>query len=414
MVELFREEAVQHRRRRLYGDVIVRHSSILNYSAVAIALVAAALLTGAVIASYARTEILRGILVTSLPLSKVYALRNGVVRAVLVKDGDVVEAGDTLAVIGVDARSGNGSAVGELTVASLERQADWVLRQTRLVELVLDQETKRLETAIERNREERASIQAQLELQSEIRRSAEQLSEVIKPLVASGAVSRLEQEKRAQALLQEKQRIYQLEQQKTQNDAQFQQYHAQIGKAKSDADRQLSELKGNLESIEQQRTKIRADIDYAIVSPVRGRISALRATVGRTVDTRAPLLTIVPESSSFQAELYAPSSSIGFLAADQSVRLMYDAYPVRRFGSFGGKIVRVSRSVLNPTELDIPLKTEEPVYTVIVALDEQTAQVSGLNLPLQAGMMLQASVILERRSFAGWLLEPIRAVRHRQ
>jgi membrane fusion protein len=40
-------------------------------------------------------------------------------------------------------------------------------------------------------------------------------------------------------------------------------------------------------------------------------------------------------------------------------------------------------------------------------LDRPDVDASGKKMPLQAGMLLKAEVILDRRSLADWLLDPL-------
>ena len=89
---------------------------------------------------------------------------------------------------------------------------------------------------------------------------------------------------------------------------------------------------------------------------------------------------------------------------------MYDAFPFQRFGSFGGRIVSISRTVLGPNEIDAALPIKEPVYRLRVAVPDQTIAGYGEVVPLQPGMTLQANIVLERRSFLSWLLQPLNAV----
>jgi membrane fusion protein len=69
--------------------------------------------------------------------------------------------------------------------------------------------------------------------------------------------------------------------------------------------------------------------------------------------------------------------------------------------------------VLDPRDLDVPLKLEEPVYRVEVTLDRQSVDAFGDRLSLQPGMTLRANIVLERRSFLDWLLSPLHAVVNR-
>jgi membrane fusion protein len=69
-----------------------------------------------------------------------------------------------------------------------------------------------------------------------------------------------------------------------------------------------------------------------------------------------------------------------------------------------------------PQEVNAALRTEEvrePVYRVTVQVVRQDMLAFGRAMPLSAGMALTADVILEERSFAEWLFEPILAMRGR-
>lgn len=65
---------------------------------------------------------------------------------------------------------------------------------------------------------------------------------------------------------------------------------------------------------------------------------------------------------------------------------------------------------MDPRELGVPLKIEEAVYRIEVTPATQGVQAFGETLPLQPGMTLTASLILDRRSFGDWLLQPLNAV----
>ena len=71
--------------------------------------------------------------------------------------------------------------------------------------------------------------------------------------------------------------------------------------------------------------------------------------------------------------------------------------------------------MLGPSELPGPIAglAKESAYRVKVALERQTVDAFGREVPLQPDMTLRADIILERRSLIEWLLEPLLSVRHR-
>jgi hypothetical protein len=81
MSELFRQEAIDFRRQRLYGAVIIRHSSTINWAVAGIVAVSVTLIVWAGFAEYARVEIVPGTLVTTRPLNKIYGHRPGLLKS---------------------------------------------------------------------------------------------------------------------------------------------------------------------------------------------------------------------------------------------------------------------------------------------------------------------------------------------
>lgn len=111
-----------------------------------------------------------------------------------------------------------------------------------------------------------------------------------------------------------------------------------------------------------------------------------------------------------QAHLYAPSSALGFIHAQQPVHLRVAAFPHQKFGHQAGQVQQVSSTPLQAAELAaLPLasKPNEPLYRVTVTLEQQHVMVYGRAQPLVAGMQLEADVPLERRRLVEWLFAPV-------
>jgi len=108
-----------------------------------------------------------------------------------------------------------------------------------------------------------------------------------------------------------------------------------------------------------------------------------------------------------------PSRAIGFIVPGQRVRLMVDAFPYQRFGTLGGSVSTVSRAVLSPNEVLGKVALTEPAYRITVRLDRQDIDAFGRSVPLQPDMTLKADIVLEGRSLAAWLFEPLISVRGR-
>ena len=410
---LFRTEAIEARNERLQGEVILAQpvrATVLTVLVVAIVALAAAWI---VLGSYTRSEVARGILVTDAPSAKVLATRPGQIAELLVRDGDLVATGQKLATIRVEQPDENGASATAESLAALDAQRGLVEQQAVLAGRRAAADRARLSATIDGLRRQRVDLSEQVALQEQAAASARQLFDAITPVMERGFVSRVEYERRRQAMLAAQQQLAQLRQQSNALAAEERRSAAELARVDADAGTEIASAQSSTQTISQQRAQALSQRAYVIAAPIAGRVTALQASKGRTVDGSGPLMVVVPEGSAVHAEIYAPTRAIGFAKPGQEVRLLYDAFPYQRFGSFSGRVTRVSRTVLDPREIAAPLKIEEPVYRIEVALDRQSVEAFGERLALQPGMTLSANLILARRSFLDWLLQPLNAVLRR-
>jgi membrane fusion protein len=90
---------------------------------------------------------------------------------------------------------------------------------------------------------------------------------------------------------------------------------------------------------------------------------------------------------------------------------MYDAFPYQHFGTYRGKVVHVSQTILTSSDAAGPIKLSEPSYRVTAALEKFAIDAYGRTIPLQPDMHLKADIILEKRSLMSWLTNPLRTIR---
>jgi membrane fusion protein len=137
----------------------------------------------------------------------------------------------------------------------------------------------------------------------------------------------------------------------------------------------------------------------------------LLASVGRRADPQYLQLEIVPADSVLEAELFVPTRAIGFVRPGQEVRILYDAFPYQSFGAYGGRISKISQTILKGSDISAPVTLQEPAYKVTVTLDRPDIDAYGQKKPLQADMLLRADIILGRRSLMSWLIDPLLSAR---
>ena len=173
----------------------------------------------------------------------------------------------------------------------------------------------------------------------------------------------------------------------------------------------IQSLRGELAAAEQRIAEISGRRAYVIRAPGTGRISTLQATVGQFADPKRLQMEIIPNDSALQAELFVPTRGIGFVEPRQKVRILYEAFPHQQFGAYGGRISEISQTILTRSDASGPIELKEPVYRVTVVLDRPDIDAYGKRIPLQAGMLLNADIILEKRSLMRWFLDPLLSVR---
>jgi membrane fusion protein len=96
-----------------------------------------------------------------------------------------------------------------------------------------------------------------------------------------------------------------------------------------------------------------------------------------------------------------------FVEPGQTVAIKYAAFPYQKFGVQRARVERIETTVLSPEELRTPVSSQEPVYRMVAALDAQSVRAYGKSYPLQLGMLLEAEIVLERRTILQWMLEPL-------
>lgn len=411
---LFREEVLVSRRMRLHGEVVLSQSISAEFIVLGILAIIAGTLVWLSLASYARTEPSRGVLVTTAASTEVFAPQAGIIKELSVTEGQRVRKGQLLGIVEMDRRTGEGTSLATGGAQIVERQISLSKQRMLIMAQHGVQERQRLTSAIATTQARMVPLRSQIALQAELVNSSKQFFDKLAPVMANGFISQSEFERRKQSWLVAQQQLDGLHQQMRilegdQVAAQF-----AIDALPTDTAGQMNDVESAVEALNRQKLDLGATRSYALVAPTSGQVTILQAGAGRAARANTPLMTIVPLNARLQAEAYVPSRAIGFVAPGQEVRLLYDAFPYQRFGSAVGRVVSISSSVLTPQDFVGPFKIEEPVYKVVIALGDQSVNGYGRTLALHPGMTLTANLILERSSFIDWLLMPVRAVTNRQ
>ncbi len=165
----------------------------------------------------------------------------------------------------------------------------------------------------------------------------------------------------------------------------------------------------------------------ALRAPVDGVIQQLAVTtIGGVVQPAEPLMVIVPCRSAVAAscrggievEAFVQNRDIGFVKVGQRVAVKLEAFDFTEYGLIEGEVRDISRDAIDrQADERAPGSTEAParqasaglVYTARISLDCAAADArrSPLCDRLQPGLAVQAEIKADRRRIIQYLLSPI-------
>jgi membrane fusion protein len=410
---LFRQEAVDFQQDTgQWGHVVLLEpvsTKILSWSLTATILVIIGLLC---IAQYARKETVTGYLTPIAGTSKIFAPQQGTIRTVHVKEGQLVQKGQPLITINTAQIAASGQETNTAMLITLVRQRDMFVRQIKAEELRAVSERDRLLASMRGAETEITYLQAQIGTQAERIKLLKGFVTSAAQLNSKGYITEIEYKRRQQEVLEQEQNLNSLNQQLVVRQNQLTETRFTFEQLPTTMAERIRVLRNELASIEMRIAEADLRRAYVIVAPAAGRISVVRATVGQNVDPRRLQLEIVPTESNLQAELFIPARAIGLIQVGQKVRILYEAFPYQKYGTYAGQIVSLSETVVTSADITVPIELKEPAYKASVTLDRPDVDVDGRRIPLQPDMLLRADVILEKRSIMAWLIDPLQSTRN--
>jgi membrane fusion protein len=408
---LFRPEAVAFQRQSRLGEIVLLQplpGRLLFWSFAATFVLIVAFLC---LAQYARKETVAGYLVPTAGIARIFVPRAGTVTAVHVAEGEAVAQGDALLTVQVDQTAADGSNVDATLLETLAGQKTALRDQVAMQEGRTVSERKRLAAQVAAARDQIAQLESQIALQQERIELAGSIIASAEGLRSKGYFSELDYKHRQQDYAESKQALAALRQQLALRHAEESHAAAELEQLPAVIAEKVQALRNQLAEAEQRAAEIEGRRAYIVRAPVAGRVSTLLASVGHAADPRQPQLSLLPGGSALEAELFVPAQAIGFVRPGLNVRILLDAFPYQRFGTTGGHVLSVARTMLSAGDASVPVQLRAPAYKVTVALDRQDITAHGERIPLQPDMLLKADIVLDRRPLLSWLFGPVFSAR---
>ena len=172
----------------------------------------------------------------------------------------------------------------------------------------------------------------------------------------------------------------------------------------------------------EQRTRLQA-----LTAPVDGSVQQLAVhTVGGVVTPAQALLVVVPSDSHLEIEAMVSNRDIGFIHTGHDVEIKVDTFNFTRYGLIHGRVISVSQDAIthdkpqdksNDNATGAANATSEPkgqelVYEARISLDQTQMQVEENLVNLTPGMAVTVEIKTGSRAVITYLLSPL--LRYRQ
>ena len=408
---LFRQQALEHLSSRQYGTVILARPVSHLFLTLLFLGIALAIITFFIFFSTTRKAQSQGVLLPTGGVIRVMPGQSGVITEARVKEGQTVRAGDVLFVLSGERSSANAGAPQQVVSTLLKSRRDSYdaeLKQSSL------QSRQRMAAGQRRASDltaEIARMEDQIVLQQRRITLAEQSYKRYSDLHATNYISSAQLQDKQAELLDQHQRLAELQRIKSASGRDLATAQADVRDLQVQAQRDAENLQRNVSEIEQDLTENEARREILVRAAQDGKVTAITTEIGQTVAANSVLASVLPMGAELEAEIYAPSRSVGFIKPGMQVLLRYQAYPYQKFGQYRAQVREVASTSLRPEDLAVPGAVSgtngEPLYRIRLRLQRQSVQAYGETLPLKSGMLVDASVLLEQRRLYEWVLEPL-------
>ena len=405
--QLFRQEAIDAQREKFLGEATIARPVPFWVFTLLAAGIAGLLIAVAVWGQYQRRERVEGYLALDSGAARVLSQDAGRVTELMVKEGDEVQAGDALARISLERSTVSGTSTSDSVAAEMQVRRASLEREQEQLRTLGEQQVEQLRRRARDLENELVHVDREMKLQETRVKSTREQADRFKSLAGEKFVSDVAAKQKQDEVTDQEIKLQALRRQRSQVERDLGASKLEepqvAGRARNQADqiaRQISELKEGLSQVEARRESV-------IRAPMAGIVTNIAVNRGQSVAADAPLATVLPKGSGLHAELLVPTRAIGFVTKGSEVVLRYEAFPHERFGQYKGVITGIGNNVWTQGERIGPLSAREPVYRVDVQLERQNVAALGQEFPLRPGMLVNADLLLEKRTLLEWLFEPV-------
>lgn len=172
-------------------------------------------------------------------------------------------------------------------------------------------------------------------------------------------------------------------------------------KTREVAQEKIERLNQNDILLAQQKQLEALIAEYELKAPIAGIVESLAyRDAGAAVEAPQELLKIVPNNEKLIAEVWVSNQDIGFLNKNQSVTVKIDTFDFTRYGWIEGKLINISSDAIEDKDLGL-------VYKAVIELSKNNIIVDGQPINLEPGMSVSAEIKTGKRTVLSYLLSPM-------
>ncbi|POQ05312.1 HlyD family type I secretion periplasmic adaptor subunit [Pseudomonas syringae] len=164
----------------------------------------------------------------------------------------------------------------------------------------------------------------------------------------------------------------------------------------------LQQADQKIASFNQDLTKARYQEDLTTLeAPVDGTVQQLAVhTVGGVVTPAQPLMVLVPDGQPVEVEAMLENKDVGFVRAGQPVTVKVETFTFTKYGTIDGEVISVSNDAIEDEKRGL-------IYSSKIRLNSDTLNVNGVDIKLSPGMAVTAEVKTNKRRVIEYFLSPL-------
>jgi len=404
---------------RLAHTIDLRQNRIVQLAGMLSAAIISTLIAGLWFGQFSKTETARGMVASSRGFSRLDAPKAGFIKQVFVNQGDRVEAGTPVYLLGLgEANSGGDSAVAAEIRALTESRADHLSEIDRDAAFVA--KAREQQNAMAKDEKDlNSALDTQEKSVQQALTQAGQKLQRIRQFVKQGYATRDVEDSYERSYFDYERQMTEIKVKRVEYKRQSSEKQRELFSLLADKDTQMTNAKIAINSIDARIGRLKTESALEIQAQSAGQVLAVAGKVGDSVEAGQFVAAVGDDNAEPLIVLDAPARATGLVKVGQKVVLKYDAFPFKTFGIQHGVVTSISSSAVRApaTEGDRGLDprpvTRQSLYRIEVRPDSNDIEAYGEKKKITIGSTLSADIIIEKRRLIDWVLDPIRAMQGR-